>query len=101
MTHKRKRHLEWRGDRLVLKGGGRGSLFVELVRDVTYPSMWRVRLPDGSLTDMVNRTRAKDAACALLLAHLRQARDSLEAPPASFAGATLVGESSVTFCALW
>jgi len=24
-------------------------------------AMWRVRLPDGSLTDLVNLTRAKDA----------------------------------------
>jgi hypothetical protein len=27
--------------------------------------MWRVQCPDGSLNDMVNLTRAKDAAMAL------------------------------------
>jgi hypothetical protein len=27
--------------------------------------MWRIRLPHGSLTEMVNRNRAKDAALAI------------------------------------
>jgi hypothetical protein len=27
--------------------------------------MWRIELPDGSLSDMVNITRAKDAAAAI------------------------------------
>src|SRR6516225_2963495 len=35
-----------------------------VVLDGKYPSMWRVQRPDGSLTDMVNLTRAKDAAMA-------------------------------------
>jgi hypothetical protein len=30
-------------------------------RDATYPNMWRIRRSDGSLSDMVNLTRAKDA----------------------------------------
>ena len=36
-----------------------------VVLDGKYPDMWRVQRPDGSLTDMVNLTRAKDAAMAL------------------------------------
>jgi hypothetical protein len=32
-----------------------------IVRDVKYPSMYRLRLPAGGLSDMVNLTRAKDA----------------------------------------
>jgi len=36
-----------------------------VVLDGKYPGMWRVQRPDGSLTDMVNLTRAKDAAMAL------------------------------------
>jgi hypothetical protein len=32
--------------------------------------MWRVRLPDGRLSDMVNLTRAKDAAVALACKNL-------------------------------
>jgi hypothetical protein len=33
-----------------------------VVPDERYPGMYRVRLPDGSLSDMVNLARAKDAA---------------------------------------
>jgi|SRR5579871_1285738 len=38
---------------------------IALVRDRDYPHMWRLRLPNGQLTDMVNLTRAKDAARSL------------------------------------
>ena len=38
---------------------------VTLVRDPDWPHMWRLRLPNGQLTDMVNLTRAKDAARSL------------------------------------
>jgi len=33
-----------------------------VVQDKKYQTMWRVKLPDGTLTDMVNLSRAKDAA---------------------------------------
>jgi hypothetical protein len=36
-----------------------------VVPDPDWPAMYRVRRPDGSLTDMVNVTRARDAADAL------------------------------------
>jgi hypothetical protein len=36
-----------------------------IVPDKTYPGMWRVVRPDGSLSDMVNKTRAKDVAWRL------------------------------------
>jgi len=36
-----------------------------IVPDKTYPGMWRVVRPDGSLSDMVNKTRAKDVAWGL------------------------------------
>ena len=36
-----------------------------IVRDAKYPNMYRLRLLDGSLSDMVNLTRAKDALAAL------------------------------------
>jgi hypothetical protein len=32
-----------------------------LVPDERWPGMWRIRRPDGSLTDMVNLARALDA----------------------------------------
>jgi len=35
---------------------------VAVVRDAKYPQMWGVRWPDGTLSDMVNVARAKDAA---------------------------------------
>jgi hypothetical protein len=38
-----------------------------IVPDAKWPGMYRLRLPDGSLSAMVNLTRAKDA-----LAHVRQ-----------------------------
>jgi hypothetical protein len=38
--------------------------------DARYAGMYRVRLPDGRITDIVNLTRAKDAAIALALAGL-------------------------------
>jgi hypothetical protein len=61
----------WKGDRLYL--GNKLSGYT-VVPDETYPTMWRVRGPDGSLSDMVNRTRAKDAALAALAREMRVAR---------------------------
>lgn len=62
--------FEWRENRLGVRGDWRGSPSVEIVPDERYPDMWRVRLTDGTLTDMVNRTRARDAARAILRAAL-------------------------------
>jgi hypothetical protein len=36
-----------------------------IVRDERYRNMYRVVLPDGSLSDMLNLTRAKDALAAI------------------------------------
>ena len=36
-----------------------------IVPDKTYPGMWRIVRPDGSLSDKVNKTRAKDVARSL------------------------------------
>jgi hypothetical protein len=41
--------------------------------------LWRVRLPDGGLTDMLNRTRARDAAVSLALAALREPPEDMAA----------------------
>ena len=41
---------------------GSKAEIVHIVPDGKYPGMWRVRLPDGGLTVMVNLARAKDAA---------------------------------------
>jgi hypothetical protein len=68
--------LTWDGDELVY---GRKTL-LRIERDGVYPEMWRVRLPDGSLTDMVNRTRAKDAAVSIALRFLEVSERLSEAP---------------------
>ena len=36
-----------------------------IVRDAVYPNMYRLVLPDGSLSDMVNLTRAREALTAI------------------------------------
>ena len=37
----------------------------ELVQDGHYPGMWRVRYPDGKLSDMYNFTRASQLLISL------------------------------------
>jgi hypothetical protein len=37
----------------------------KIVPDQQWPGMWRVQLPNGYLSDIVNRSRAKDAALTL------------------------------------
>ena len=54
-----RRNLAWRGDRVYRSGRPSG---IGIVQDAKYPTMWRVKFADGHLSDMVNRTRAKDAA---------------------------------------
>jgi hypothetical protein len=34
--------------------------------DADWPGMWRIAWPDGSLSDLVNLARAKDAAVAIV-----------------------------------
>lgn len=58
--------LTWRGNVLCL---GRRKL-TEIVQDDRYPTMWRVRRADGTLSDMLNITRARDAARGLALSIL-------------------------------
>jgi hypothetical protein len=72
--------LQWKGNRLTMLT--RKSVpVVEIVPDDHWPSMWRVKRPDGSLTDMVNRTRARDAADAILLGILNTRESRVEAAP--------------------
>lgn len=62
--------LRWDGDQVRLHSG---RLVAAIVPDATWSDMWRVRLPTGHVTDMVNLTRAKDAAVTLALAALNRA----------------------------
>jgi hypothetical protein len=64
----------WHGRQLRLFSGLRVLASIE--PDQTWPGMRRVRLPDGYLTDMVNLSRAKDAAASLALGVLNQKREA-------------------------
>jgi hypothetical protein len=55
-----------------------------IIPDETHPEMHRVRWPDGNLSDMVNLSRANDAAAAFndrLDRQYRGREKPLEAPP--------------------
>ena len=58
--------LKWDGNQLRLFSS-RGRVLASIEPDQTWPGMWRVRLPDGNLTDIVNLSRAEDAAASLAL----------------------------------
>ena len=62
------RDLTWTGRELRL--GKHGRVLTTIEPDTDWPNLYRVRLPDGHLTDMVNLMRAKDAALSLALAAL-------------------------------
>ena len=73
--------LKWKDRELRLVTG---RLLATVEPDTKWAGMYRVRLPDGHVTDMVNISRAKDAAISLALTDLNsfktQAR-RVEAPP--------------------
>jgi hypothetical protein len=70
-----RRHLQWvrDGAAWVVRNGG--TELVRVVPDEKYPGMWRVRSPDGRLSDMANITWAKDAAATMALAVLNRPGD--------------------------
>ena len=70
MSGSRRSNMAWREHWLTYHGRLSGY---SVVQDERYSSMWRVQSPDGSVSDMVNRTRAKDAAMAMLDRDLRSA----------------------------
>ena len=65
------RDLAWDGNKLLC---WRKQTGFNIVPDEKYPGMWRVRSPNGRLSDMVNRPRAKDAALSLALTVLNAPR---------------------------
>jgi len=76
------RNLVWRDSKLYF-----GSRMVgEIVPDEKYPSMWRVVRTDGSLSDMTNRTRAKDACAAAFFGTDRQKRRRRQSPSEAATG---------------
>ena len=76
--------LAWKGDRLV-----GGNQHVYLVADSKWPGMWRVKLPDGTLTDMANHTWARDAAKPILLSILNSQETGVGASYSDFEAAAV------------
>ena len=64
-----RKNLMWDGRQLRLS---RGRVLASIEPDKTWPDMWRVRLPEGYVTDLVSLPRAKDAAAALALGVLNR-----------------------------
>lgn len=73
------RVLRWRdhGDGKVLCAGA--TVLLHIVPDDRFPGMWRIR-DDVRLSDMVNLTRAKDAALRIVLAKINGEETALAAP---------------------
>jgi hypothetical protein len=69
------RDATWKGNDLIFQR----RVVASIVPDSKFPQMWRVRLPDGHVTDMVNLSRARDAARSLALKALTESH--AEAPP--------------------
>ena len=69
--------LHWKDSRLYLGSYATGYS----VTPDKYPSMWRVLYPDGSLSDIVNLTRARDGARCLALAVLNTRETQVAASP--------------------
>jgi hypothetical protein len=62
-------NLNWKDDRLMV---GRRWSGARIVPDLVWTKMFRVEYPAGKLSDMVNKTRAKDAAASLVLGDLNR-----------------------------
>jgi hypothetical protein len=70
-------NLKWVGLQLRLPTG---RLLATVEPDAKWIGMYRVRLVGEPLTDMVNLSRAKDAAIGLVLANLNGRKSASEAP---------------------
>jgi hypothetical protein len=71
------RDLTWRNHTLYLFNRGKPLATVE--PDIQHAEMWRIRMPDGWISDMANLSRAKDGAilCALSVLNRRQTARNL------------------------
>ena len=75
--------LNWRhaDGRLFLYYGNNRNPLLTVERDSEYTGMYRIRFPDGGLSDMANLTRAKDAAVALALKSLNSGDSGAQETP--------------------
>jgi hypothetical protein len=76
MTDPTKRHHGGAqgADPACARPGHLNSRKPKVVPDAAHPSMWRVRWPDGSLSDITNLTRAKDAVACFVETEERRRR---------------------------
>ena len=77
----KRNELRWRGRGLHL--GNASKPLAIIVPDRVHRGMWRV-LVGGSLSDMANLTRARDAAMVIALSDLNHQETHLAAPPMRF-----------------
>src|SRR5262245_33744570 len=60
----------------TLHCGSARTALITVVADPIHSNMWRVRLPDGRVSDMVNLSRAKDAATRVAMQANPELRDA-------------------------
>lgn len=71
------RNLKWVKTEVgaaVHAGKGKSGRSVRVLPDPTYKGLWRVEYTDGTLSDMVNLTRAKDAAQGILMMTMNEGK---------------------------
>jgi hypothetical protein len=70
--------LRWRksGNVFALHFGQQHKALLHVVPDAKYPDMWRVKHSDSTLSDMVNLSRAKDAAVSIALARINKVQET-------------------------
>jgi hypothetical protein len=72
--------LRWNGDRLL-----RGKLARIILPDLIHAGMWRVQV-DDRISDLLNVTRARDAARSVAAGILNADKTAPEAPHSAFSG---------------
>jgi len=60
-----RRHYEWRQDGRSCELISGGQVVARIIADETYAGMYRVKVGDAPPSDMIDLTRAKDAAVSL------------------------------------
>jgi hypothetical protein len=50
------------------------NVLLHVVKDEKYPNMWRIKMPNGKLSDMANLTWARDGAQSVALGILNKNR---------------------------
>jgi hypothetical protein len=71
--------FRWKGDKLIL---GTRNTGCKIIPDATWPMMFRVEYPPGTISDMTNLTRAKDAAISIVAHHLNRTTEKEVREPA-------------------